>query len=244
MLLSSILSPIDTSPFQTTDQMIALLANKKFKMVTFTMQYETLWFFDVLQTSNETFYKNIRDALADNPIVIKDTLEEALELVSQGRYILMTQEDFEGILNIQRTCDLIKFTQGLPTQSAYYIFPRNSSILRLWNRAIVMNYPFIRHTYERYFGANVKLVIPPICPNERFVSDALQPIDFLAFFGTFLLYFLGLICALIALVAEFCINKCHQRAKANPNFMIGTIKEIRNPKIRRWMLRFYSFKQA
>lgn len=66
--------------------------------------------------------------------------------------------------------------------SGYYLFRPNSSLVKIWNDAIIMNDAFIRRTYYKYFEANYALVHPVICPSkDQYQSEAERPLGKMCF---------------------------------------------------------------
>ncbi|KAE9547275.1 hypothetical protein FO519_009513 [Halicephalobus sp. NKZ332] len=177
LLLSALFKDGTQGPFTSVDQVNHLVKTGEYTVVTFKRQYETFWFYNSLKVSSDSYYVNLRDALRHNPLVIKDTLDEVLGLVKQGRYIYITQEDASGLFEIKQICGLSIFSEGLPCQSGYYLFLHNNSMIKTWNHAIIMNDAFIRRTYYKYFEANFALVPPPICPaDDKYQSEVERPL--------------------------------------------------------------------
>ena len=69
-------------------------------------------FYDNLRLSTESYYVNLRDAVKSNPIIIKDNFDEVLDMIKNGKYIFITQEDTADALKIQQTCGLSVFSEG------------------------------------------------------------------------------------------------------------------------------------
>uniref|UniRef100_A0A914CEE3 Uncharacterized protein n=1 Tax=Acrobeloides nanus TaxID=290746 RepID=A0A914CEE3_9BILA len=92
--------------------MVQLIARGEYTMVTHKMAYQSNWYYSELANSNVTHFKQLREALKENPIIIKDTLNEALELVQEGSYIYASQQDSSTIQLLTNSCGLYYYSEG------------------------------------------------------------------------------------------------------------------------------------
>lgn len=197
LLLSALLQEKELMPFTSAHEVASLVGKGDYKIVTYTVQYKTFWFYNDLKTSEHVIYSELRDSLRSNPLIIKDTLEEALGLLNHGRYIYITQEDGLGSMEIKQLCHMVVFKKGivltefispknkivdLPEKSGHYLFLPGNPLIKRWNEAIIMNGDFIRRTYYKYFQANFELVPFPRCSSlTKYSSEAERPLGMRVF---------------------------------------------------------------
>jgi hypothetical protein len=67
-------------------------------------------------------FVNLRQALARHPIIITDTITEAIEYLRQGGYIFPSQEDLFLLPIIQAECNFYYFKEG-----KRFLVPPNAS---------------------------------------------------------------------------------------------------------------------
>ncbi|KAH7702733.1 Protein W02A2.5 [Aphelenchoides avenae] len=89
-LLTAILRPADSRPFKSADALLYMVDIQKYSLVTHDASN---WFYNELSTSNDPYYRDLRKATDNNPVVRTRTLEESVELTSSERKVMVTQED-------------------------------------------------------------------------------------------------------------------------------------------------------
>lgn len=94
----------------------------------------------------------MREALANNPLVVA-TESESIELVRKGSHILLMQEDDIISFRTQQMCDLAHIRSGLPYMRTHFVFAKNSSSVPAFNKAILMHGDFVRHAYRKYLSS-------------------------------------------------------------------------------------------
>lgn len=57
-------------------------------------------------------FRVVHDALEKNPIVVTETIEEALDRIEEGGYIFATQEDSVAMQLSKERCNIFYFTDG------------------------------------------------------------------------------------------------------------------------------------
>uniref|UniRef100_A0A914PDK2 Uncharacterized protein n=1 Tax=Panagrolaimus davidi TaxID=227884 RepID=A0A914PDK2_9BILA len=128
-------------------------------------------------TWNTTDALKFQAAVKDNPVVVKNTTEEAIDLMKNGNYIFISQEDEYAIFELTKYCNIIKITEGMPEKTGSYLFHPNNPLIHEINRAITLNGAFIRRTYYKYFTSGFVFDKPIRCPAmKEYLSEALRPI--------------------------------------------------------------------
>lgn len=125
LILSYLLIPTDNNPFETVEQMAALIATGHYHLVTNDNQswYECshhfhhiycLFFryFDTIRESPTAAYVQLRSALASNPIVSTTTIDEALDYVDRGNYIFPSQVDSYSLYLSKKRCNFAYINDG------------------------------------------------------------------------------------------------------------------------------------
>ncbi|CAI5452671.1 unnamed protein product [Caenorhabditis angaria] len=171
LLLTSLLTSGDGTPFQDADEMIKLISEKKYHLTTDYFD----WYFDDIKTSNASYFSKLRAAVKNNPVVNAESVENALDLVDTGSYVYPMQQDSLALQKSKERCDYFYITEGMPQVSAYLLFPKNSSYLSEINKQIIMNYNFIQRTFDKYFNSGYKLTDIPKCRLSNTDSSTLNP---------------------------------------------------------------------
>uniref|UniRef100_A0AC35GIW2 Uncharacterized protein n=1 Tax=Panagrolaimus sp. PS1159 TaxID=55785 RepID=A0AC35GIW2_9BILA len=135
LLLSSIIAPPNTDPFKTADDVIKLVASGEYKIIT---NYIGNWYFEDLAFSDSAHFRNLREAIANNPIVVADSVNDVLDYVELGGYIFPIQEDSLAMQMSKQRCGLVYVSNGLPEKAAYFVFQKNSTLYKIFNPAIKM----------------------------------------------------------------------------------------------------------
>ncbi|CAI5452668.1 unnamed protein product [Caenorhabditis angaria] len=217
LLLSSLLTSNGENPFQNSDEMIQLIAEKEYHLTTDFYN----WYFDDLQNSNATHFVKLRAAVKDNPVVKVDNPDEALNLVDTGKYVYPIQQDSLSFQQSKERCNYIYISQGMPQVSEYLLFPKNSSFMSEMNRQIIMNYDFIQRTFYKYFESGYKLTTIPRCTTTSSYSNSddssssddqnsdtdttkttQKPLDLESVIGVFMIGALGIGISIIAFFSE------------------------------------------
>uniref|UniRef100_A0A7E4VNR5 PBPb domain-containing protein n=1 Tax=Panagrellus redivivus TaxID=6233 RepID=A0A7E4VNR5_PANRE len=202
-LLAALMQPADTSPFQTAPEMVALIKSGRYKLLATEDNYKSSWYFTDLAHSNDEHFKTLREAIAKNPVVLTDTIASALDMLENGDYIYPAQQDAQSLILMRQKCNLITFSNGLPSVSAYYLFQQNSSLISSFNSAIVHNQAFIRRTVKKYFEENFLLGPVARCPETiDDVPESQRPLDIIAVFGIFVILICGITLASLVLLLE------------------------------------------
>ncbi|CAI5452672.1 unnamed protein product [Caenorhabditis angaria] len=153
LLLASLVTSSGENPFQNADEMIKLIADKKYHLTTDYFD----WYFDDLEHSNASHFVKLRAAVKNNPAVNAGSVEKALDLIDTGKYVYPMQQDSLALRMSKERCDYFYISQGMPQVSSYFIFPKNSSMTSELNQQIVMSYDFIQRTFDKYFNNDYKL---------------------------------------------------------------------------------------
>lgn len=101
-------------------------------------------------------------------------------------------------------------SEGLPEKGAYFLFPKNSSLLTEFNPAIISRIDFIIRTYNKYFieGYRMNLKNIPKCPEDT--DGTLEKLSLITTFGIFLIVFIGLGLSILFFIAELYVSWQHQ----------------------------------
>ena len=166
-LLASLLQPADLAPFHSAAELVHLVRTGTYKLLATRDNYKSSWYFTDLQKSNEEHFRTLREAITHNPIELTDSIASALDLISNGNYIYPAQQDAFSLIMMRQKCNLIVFDKDLPEKSAYYLFRRNSSLIKRWSYGILMNQAFIRRTFKKYFEENYLLGDVAQCPTTK-----------------------------------------------------------------------------
>uniref|UniRef100_A0A914E220 Uncharacterized protein n=2 Tax=Acrobeloides nanus TaxID=290746 RepID=A0A914E220_9BILA len=183
--------------------MTDLIANGDYKMVTTRVNYFGNWYFTALNESVDPHFVNLRQALAKHPIIITDTISEAIGYLRQGGYIFPSQEDLFLLPIIQAECNFYYFKEDTPQQDVYFIFPNGSLLHENFDRAIIMNYGYIEYAWGKYFENG--LIGPPYpnCSVGNNLSNDYKPIDIMSSFGIFLIIMICLAISSVGFFVEF-----------------------------------------
>ncbi|KAE9555221.1 hypothetical protein FO519_001571 [Halicephalobus sp. NKZ332] len=192
-LLASLLQPADLLPFHSAEEMVKLINSREYQLLATTDNYKSSWYFTDLAHSNDLHFRTLREALVNNPIVLADSVDSALKMISDGNYIYPAQQDSFSLIKMREHCNLFKFSEGLPQKSAYYLFNKASNWTKLWNQGILMNQAFIQRTFRKYFEEDFLLGNVTVCPiTKDEIPESQKPLDIVAVFGIFIMYFVGL----------------------------------------------------
>lgn len=198
LLLSALLHQVDTDPFKNADGVVKLIAAGKYHLVT---NYRSNWYFDELDHSNASHFFKLRTATLNNPVVVADSVEDALDLVEEGNHIFPIQEDSLAMQMSKERCNLVYVSEGLPQRSAHLVFANNSVFIEQFNLAIIMQSSFIQRTFRKYFLEGFKIAAIPKCPPTEF-QEGTKPLDVNSVVGIFTLAGVGMLSAIAAFAAE------------------------------------------
>lgn len=208
LLLSAILRPADTNPFKNADDMIKLIAAGEYKLIT---NYIGNWYFDDLANSEDEHFRKLRAAVQNNPVVIASSVAAALDLVESGGYIFPIQEDSLSMQLSKQRCGLTYVSDGTPEVGAYFVFQKNSTFLRDFNRGIIFQTNFIDRTYNKYLTSGYKIGNLPRCPEEE--VSTMEQLSLMTTFGIFLIVIIGLSFSILFFVAEIYFAWQHKMVK-------------------------------
>lgn len=108
LLLSAILKPQDTNPFKNADDVIKLVSNGQYKLIT---NYIGNWYFDDLANSDAEHFRKLRSAVTNNPVVVASSVKSALDYVEMGGYIFPIQEDSLAMQMSKERCGKSDFSK-------------------------------------------------------------------------------------------------------------------------------------
>ncbi|CAB3406639.1 unnamed protein product [Caenorhabditis bovis] len=200
ILLTALITSNGNDPFRNADEMIKLIASGKYHLTT---NYLGNWYFDDLEHSNQSHFVKLRAATAANPVVAAASVMEALDLVDTGKYIYPIQQDSLAMQMSKERCDYVYVNEGLPQVSAYFVFAKNSTLIREFNHQIIMQQSFIQRTFNKYFLEGFKLGDIPKCSlDDDEIAKANKPLDLESTIGVFTIGGIGLALALAAFVLE------------------------------------------
>ncbi|KAI6236715.1 PBPb domain-containing protein [Aphelenchoides besseyi] len=207
VLLSALLTPTDQRPFSDPEQLVSLVAANKYSLIT---NYHGNWYFEELETSNNSHFRRLREATLRNKVKIVSTVEEALDYVEKGNYIFPIQQDGIAALYAHDRCNLEAVPNEVTEKSSHLMFRKNSELLGLFNHAIVMNLDFVRRTFLKYFELKFK-----ISRKTRHCADVKgdnnrKPLDMPSLFGVVVVCVAGLVLSLVAFAAEFYVSWQHR----------------------------------
>uniref|UniRef100_A0A914CQJ2 Uncharacterized protein n=1 Tax=Acrobeloides nanus TaxID=290746 RepID=A0A914CQJ2_9BILA len=131
--------------------MFDLIASGRYTYVVDAINYYTDWYNSTYNNTNLEHIRQLNEALKSNPALITNTTDEAFAYIQQGGYIYPSQEDTYEIYVTQSMCDLYRFSADTPQKSSMFVFLKNSTILKEWNHAIIMNQDFIQRTFNKYY---------------------------------------------------------------------------------------------
>uniref|UniRef100_A0AC34FJ46 Solute-binding protein family 3/N-terminal domain-containing protein n=1 Tax=Panagrolaimus sp. ES5 TaxID=591445 RepID=A0AC34FJ46_9BILA len=201
LLLSSIIAPPNTDPFKSADDVIQLVANGEYKIIT---NYIQNWYFEDLAYSESAHFRDLRAAIANNPIVVADSVNDVLDYVELGGYIFPIQEDSLAMQMSKQRCGLVYVSNGLPEKAAYFVFQKNSTLSKIWNPAIKMQIDYVIKIYNKYFTENNKIGNLSKCNEDDAmgVSSKNQNLSLITTFGIFLVVIFGLLISIITFIFE------------------------------------------
>ncbi|KAH7726530.1 Protein W02A2.5 [Aphelenchoides avenae] len=195
-------------PWDNFEQMVHLVEKGEYKVIVDRNTYERNWYFKELNVSNMSRFRAVHDALQKNPIVVTETIEEALDRIEEGGYIFATQEDSVAMQLSKERCNIFYFTDEESQRPAFFLFPHDNPLANEWNRAIRENDAFIRRTYMKYFQLGYKTGRLPKCPiTKEDIPEAAKPLDIMSTFGTFLIIIIGMTTATLAFALEHYVHE-------------------------------------
>ncbi len=65
-----------------------------------------------MRNSNDSHFVKLRSAIADNPVVVTTTVDDALDLVELGKYVYPIQEDSLAMQMSKLRCNLVYVSEG------------------------------------------------------------------------------------------------------------------------------------
>ncbi|CAD5231900.1 unnamed protein product [Bursaphelenchus xylophilus] len=186
LLLSSLLRPMDRSPFSNADDILEQVKDKKYSFVT---NYVGHWYFEEMNSNVTTGHmKLLKNITTDNKVKTVRSIKEALDLVSTGKYIYPIQADAYAALLAKDRCDLAYVAEGMNEKTAHFVFSKNSRILSEFDDAILQNLDFIRRTHHKYFleGFSIPLARKKrtkICLENEVENEKRKPLTMMSIFG-------------------------------------------------------------
>lgn len=104
-LLSPLLIQRAQKPFKDFTELLSYITSGKYHLVADKGNYDSLWYYDFLRTSNESHFRRLRRALRNNPIILVDTISDALDYVELGNYVYPSQQDQPEMIEAKLRCD-------------------------------------------------------------------------------------------------------------------------------------------
>ncbi|CAD5224480.1 unnamed protein product [Bursaphelenchus okinawaensis] len=185
LLLSSLLRPVDRSPFSNADDILIQVQEKKYSFVT---NYLGHWYFEEMNMNITTGHmKLLQNITAENKVQLVRTIRQALDLVSTGRYIYPIQEDALEAIIAKDRCDLAYINEGMTERTAHFVFAKDSKVQEEFDRAILQNLDFIRRTHEKYFSEETSVPMfqrhRRICVDSGVDNEMRKPLTMMSIFG-------------------------------------------------------------
>ena len=159
-----------------------------------TFRYNSNW-----NNTNLEHVRRLNEALKSNPALVTNTTDEAFAYLQQGGYIYPCQDDTYEMYISQSMCDLYRFSAGgciiwfknfltetlfylffpdTPQKASMFVFLKNATLLKEWNRAIIMNQDFIQRTFYKYYRNGFITSAYPNCtvdPKAN-LQDSMKPL--------------------------------------------------------------------
>uniref|UniRef100_A0A8R1DN23 PBPb domain-containing protein n=1 Tax=Caenorhabditis japonica TaxID=281687 RepID=A0A8R1DN23_CAEJA len=200
MLLTSLITSSGSDPFANADEMIKLIASKKYHLTT---NYLGNWYFDDLENSDQAHFVKLRAATSSNPVVTASSVSAALDLVDTGKYIYPIQQDSLAMQMSKERCNYVYVSEGMPQVSSFFVFSKNFSGMADFNRQTIMSQVFVQRTFNKYFTDGFKLGNIPKCDtSEEEQSEAPKPLELDSVIGVFTIGAIGLGASIVVFIVE------------------------------------------
>ncbi|KAI6189603.1 PBPb domain-containing protein [Aphelenchoides bicaudatus] len=207
VLLSALLKSSNSQPFNSADELLDLIGQNSYKLIT---NYYGNWYFEELETSNNTHFRKLREAIKKNSVRVVKTVDEALKEVATGRFIFPIQEDSLAAFYAAERCDLAHVPNKFSEKSSHFVFRQNSELLDPFNKAITNNLDFVRRTFDKYFRHNFKISKRTVDCSTNKAKEQNTSLGIISLFGVIAVCVVGLIFSLIAFASEFYISWQHK----------------------------------
>uniref|UniRef100_A0A914ECC9 Solute-binding protein family 3/N-terminal domain-containing protein n=1 Tax=Acrobeloides nanus TaxID=290746 RepID=A0A914ECC9_9BILA len=148
---AALLKAPNMDPFHSSEEMFDLIASGRYTYVIDAINYYSDWYKSTWNNTDLEHIRLLNEALKSNPALITNTTEEAFAYLQQGGYIVPSQDDTYEMYITQSLCDIYRFSADTPQKSSMFIFLKNATLLKEWNRAIIMNQDFIQRTFYKYY---------------------------------------------------------------------------------------------
>ncbi|KAI6192357.1 hypothetical protein M3Y97_00328800 [Aphelenchoides bicaudatus] len=146
-VLSSVIKSKDPFPFRP-EELYSVLKSKKYSIVT-ASKHE--WIFNEIETSYATPFYELREALKDNPVIVKKDADEALQMANEGKAIIIMPNDQMITFLADKYCDLVYMDSPIPPNNERLMFRKHSPFIEPFNKAIRENQVFIQKLYRKYY---------------------------------------------------------------------------------------------
>ncbi|CAD5218635.1 unnamed protein product [Bursaphelenchus okinawaensis] len=192
IILSVLMRGESQKPWESFDDMVNLVKSKEYKFVMDKNTYENSWFFTDLQHAETEHLRKLFSALSTTPVSIVDTVEDALNMLDLGGYIMAVQEDSYSMFSSTERCGYYYYRDVEVSKPAFFMFAKNNPLLSGFNHAIRMNQKFIDRAFRKYFDVNKKTGNIPRCPlTDEDIPEAAKQLDITETFGIFLVILIG-----------------------------------------------------
>ncbi|KAH7698365.1 Protein W02A2.5, partial [Aphelenchoides avenae] len=143
-ILSSILRPLKAEPF-TSEELIPMIVQGRYRFVTHSDGY---WYYEAIEQSNETQFRQLRQATISYPIVRTASVDETLDYVLNKNGLMVTDEVDYGRITFADKCNVV-FVSG-EEKTTHFIFRKGNRLNYLFDRAIEQEMLRIKRIMERY----------------------------------------------------------------------------------------------
>ncbi|CAD5224734.1 unnamed protein product [Bursaphelenchus xylophilus] len=227
IILSVLMRGESPRPWETFEDMVSLIKSQEYKIVMDKNSYENSWFFHELRHGETDHMKKLLGALSTAPVSIVDSVEDVLDLMDQGGYIMAVPEDSYALFASTERCGYYYYKDGRASFSklictsiskpAFFLFAKNNPLLSRFNRAIRMNQQFIDRTFRKYFDVTKKTGKIPRCPlTDEDIPEAAKQLDIMETFGIFFVIMIGWSASIVVWVAEvfvWLLCECYLRIR-------------------------------
>ncbi|CAD6194549.1 unnamed protein product [Caenorhabditis auriculariae] len=155
------------------------------------------------KNSNQAHFVALRQAISANPVVVAKSVSDALDLVDTGKYIYPIQQDSLAMQMSLERCNYVYVSEGMPQQSAYFVFKNDTPLFKDFNREIIMQQYFVQRTFTKYFLEGYQLGKPAKCDSSEYdETEATKPLDLDSVVGIFMVGAIGLGVSIVGFFAE------------------------------------------
>ncbi|KAI6184634.1 hypothetical protein M3Y97_00617400 [Aphelenchoides bicaudatus] len=159
------------------------------------------WFYETVRDSNVYPFKNIRETLHKNPIVVTNSKRKTLATVSGSTGMALVMEDDESNYIARSFCGLVTMSEPVSVSSAHLIFNKDSKWIEPVNEAIRNNTIRILAIFKKYKDY-MKRISPPNC-DEGVIKVNNHVV--LPYYGLMIAWGGCIIVSTFTFVIEFCL---------------------------------------